>query len=82
MVRNQGAIQDIPLVIIGSDMLDTTGNAAMEGLQAARHQKLSDLAGQSPQGKFIIVEESTHNIPADRPDVVLDAIESIVVASR
>lgn len=80
MVGELGLISDIPLVIIGSDMLDTTGSAALDGLQAARYEKLSGLAAQSAQGEFIIAEGSTHNIPADRPDVVLDAIESTVAA--
>ena len=79
MVRDLGSIPDIPL-IIGSDMLDTTGNSAMDGLQAARHEKLSALAAQSTQGEFIIAYGSTHNILADRPDVVLDAIEATVAA--
>ncbi|MCP4417730.1 MAG: alpha/beta hydrolase [Chloroflexi bacterium] len=78
MVRDNGAIQDIPLIIIGSDTLETTGNAAMDGLQATRHEKLSALAAQSSQGEFIIAEGSTHNIPDDRPDVLLAAIESVM----
>ncbi|MCP4164394.1 MAG: alpha/beta hydrolase [Chloroflexi bacterium] len=80
MVRDQGQIEDIPLVIIGSDVLDTTGNAAMDGLQSARHDKLSTLAAQSTQGEFIIAKGSTHNILTDRPDVVVDAIKSMVTA--
>ncbi len=80
MVREQGTIQDTPLVIIGSDMLNTTGNTAMDGLQAARHEKLTALANHSSQGKFTIADGSTHNILNDRPDTVLDAIKSIVDA--
>ena len=82
MVREQGAIADIPLIIIGSDVLDTTGNAAMDGLQAARHAKLSELAARSSQGQFIIASGSTHNIPSDRPDVILDAIAGVLAASK
>ncbi len=82
MVRDNGVITNIPLIIIGSDVLDTTGNAAMAGLQEARHNVLSDLAAQSTQGKFIVAEGSTHNILSDRPDVVLDAIESVVGNDR
>ncbi len=82
MVRDRGTIQDIPLVIIGSDTLDTTGNAAMAGLQEARHDVLSELAAQSAQGKFIVAEGSTHTIPNDRPDVVIEAIESVVGTSH
>lgn len=82
MVRDRGQIQDIPLVIIGSDVLDTTGNAAMGGLQAARHEKLQALAAQSAQGTFVIADGSSHNIPGDSPNVVLNAIETVVAASH
>lgn len=82
MVRDNGAIPNIPLVIIGSDVLDTTGNAAMTGLQEARHEVLSELATQSAQGEFVIAKGSTHSIPNDRPDVVLAAIESVVGNGR
>jgi pimeloyl-ACP methyl ester carboxylesterase len=82
MVRDNGAIPDIPLVIIGSDVLDTTDNPAMAGLQEARHDVLSQLAAQSAQGEFIIAEGSTHNVPHDRPDVVITAIESTTAMSR
>ena len=82
MVRENGTIPNIPLVIIGSDVLDTSGNPAMEGLQQSRHDVLSELASQSAQGEFIIAEGSTHNVTHDRPDVVIAAIESTFVASR
>ncbi len=79
MVRDNGAIQNIPLIIIGSDILNTTGNTAVDGLQAARHEKLQTLAAQSSQGEFIIAEGSTHNVLSDRPDMVITAIESVVI---
>ncbi len=81
MVSDQGVIQNIPLVIIGSDVLDKTGNAAIDGLQAARYEKLQMLANQSSQGIFIIAEGSTHDIPTDRPDVILNAVETVMVTS-
>ena len=82
MVRGQGAIPDIPLVIIGSDVLDAGGSATMEKLQDARYEKLQDLAAQSIQGEFVIAVDSTHNIIHDRPDVVVDAVEAILADAR
>lgn len=82
MVRENGTIPNIPLIIIGSDMLDTTGNTAMDGLQAARHEVLNELAVQSNQGEFIIAQGSTHNVTHDRPDVVIAAIQSAATKSR
>lgn len=83
MVREQGTIQaDLPLILIGSDKLDTTGNAAMDGLQAARYEKLRALAAESTQGEFLIAEGSTHNIPNERPDVVVNAIVTMLLDSN
>lgn len=81
LVREQGQIPDIPFVIIGSDVLETSGNDAVDGLQAARQEALSALAAGSTKGEFIIAEGSTHNILLDRPDVVLDAVKSVLAAS-
>ena len=77
MVRDNGNVPNIPLVIIGSDVLDTSGNSALDGLQAARHEVLSNLAAQSSQGEFIVADGSTHNVTHDRPDIVIAAIKSI-----
>ena len=82
MVRQEGAIQDIPLVIIGSDVLDTNGNPALEGVQDARHDMLKKLAAQSNQGEFIIAEGSTHQIITDRPDAVLEAVGTVLAAGE
>lgn len=82
LVRQLGPILDVPLTIIGSDLLDTTGNPALDGLQATRHEKLNTLAAQSSQGEFIVAEGSTHNILADRPDVIVSAIETTVSVNR
>ena len=82
LVRQQGAIPNIPLIIIGSDVLDATGAKALDDLQTARQNMLSDLATQSAQGEFIIAEGSSHNILTDRPDVVVKAIDATVAISH
>jgi pimeloyl-ACP methyl ester carboxylesterase len=82
MVHQLGPIPDIPLIIIASDWLDTTGNPAMDGLQAKRHEVLRSLVAQTARGEFIIAEKSTHNVLSDRPDVVLDAIKRMLAPLR
>ena len=72
---------DIPLIIIGSDVLDTNGNAALAGLQTARHEQLRAVAAQSAQGEFVVAERSSHNVLTERPDVVLEAIVTLWKAS-
>jgi pimeloyl-ACP methyl ester carboxylesterase len=82
MVRGGGTIPEIPLIIIGSDLLDAGDNPAMDGLQEARHETLIALAAQSGQGQFIVAEGSTHNIPQDRPDVILESVATVLAASE
>jgi pimeloyl-ACP methyl ester carboxylesterase len=77
LVRELGQVPDIPLIIVGSEVLDTTGNPALQGLQVARQEMLQKLAAGAPQGKFIVAGGSTHNILGERPDVVRDAVEEV-----
>jgi pimeloyl-ACP methyl ester carboxylesterase len=81
-VRDHGPIPDIPLIIIGAETLDSTGNSAMQELQTIRNEKLRTLAAQSSEGEFIVAEESTHNVLTDRPDVVIDAILRVVQSAK
>ncbi|MBX2997441.1 MAG: alpha/beta hydrolase [Caldilineaceae bacterium] len=78
LVRAQGQIPNIPLIIIASDTLEVGGNMA-DSMQAARHERMSLIAAQSTHGEFIVAEDSTHNVLIDRPDVVIQAIRSIQV---
>ena len=80
-VRDNGEIRDIPLVIIGAETIDGD-NEGFEVFQAAHLNRLRDLAGRSSQGDFILAENSTHEVPRDRPDVVIEAVERVVTASR
>jgi pimeloyl-ACP methyl ester carboxylesterase len=40
------------------------------------------LAAAAPQGRHVVVEDTGHNIPKDRPSVVADAILQVVAQVR
>ena len=77
-VRDNGAIQEMPLVIIGAETVDEAGG--FEELNAQHLAKLQELAGRSSQGDYVLAENSTHEVPSDRPDVVIAAIEQVIGA--
>jgi len=41
-----------------------------------------EMATESPQGKYLIATDSSHYIQIDEPDLVTDAIRSVVNATR
>jgi len=59
---------DLPLVVVSGELNSDAG-------QLARQQRL---AARSRRGRHVVAERSGHWIPLDRPDVVVDAIRSIV----
>ncbi len=78
LVAEEGTLPDIPVVIIASDEIESVGNADMDAVQQARREQLQALADEAPQGTFIVAEGSGHNVLADRPDVVLEAIQLVL----
>ena len=59
---------DLPLVVVSGALNSDAG-------QLARQQRL---AARSTRGRHVVAERSGHWIPLDRPDVVVDAVRSIV----
>lgn len=76
-MRELGQIPDIPLIITGPKMWNTIRNTAMDGLQAARHDVLQNLAAQSEQGEFTVAEGSTQNSLSGWPDSARRAIGTV-----
>ena len=58
----------LPLVVVSGELNSDAG-------QLARQQRL---AARSTRGRHVVAERSGHWIPLDRPDVVVDAVRSIV----
>ena len=77
-MKSDGAIRDIPTVVIGSEIIDE----GFEALQEGHRNHLRDIASRSSQGEFVLAEGSSHEVPRDRPDVVIEAIKRVIAASR
>jgi pimeloyl-ACP methyl ester carboxylesterase len=59
---------DLPLVVVSGELNSDAG-------QLARQQRL---AAHSTRGRHVVADRSGHWIPLDRPDIVVDAVRSIV----
>jgi hypothetical protein len=80
-----GSLGDMPLAVLSHDPdkpsaelpadLATPINAAWEKMQ-------EDLAHLSTRGTQTIAKNSSHYIQIDRPDVVIDAVRSVVEQAR
>lgn len=77
-IRDNGSIRDIPTIIIGSDSIDE----GFEELQEAHSNHLREMASRSAQGEFILAEGSSHEVPRDRPDLVISAVKQAIQLSQ
>lgn len=77
---------DIPLIVIrrGHSELPVGGAVTPEVVQqyeAIWAQMQDELAALSPRGRVVVAEGSGHNIPLERPDLVIDAVAQVVRAA-
>jgi pimeloyl-ACP methyl ester carboxylesterase len=70
-VRSLG---DIPLVVIASGVPNPEFGASAAEFQEYWRESSRDLTSLSSRGRFVFVEDSTHNIPQDAPEEVVDAV--------
>ena len=71
-IRNLGSLGELPLVVVSRDP-----NRPGEG-RPGWHRLQEDLTRFSANSSHVIAEGSGHDIPRDRPDVVVDAIKRLV----
>jgi hypothetical protein len=71
---------DIPLIVIASGRTNPMFGDAAEEYQAFWVEQSRALAGKSNEGKFLLLEESSHNIYVDEPERVIESILSLVTA--
>lgn len=78
--RDFGAL---PMIVLVSDPAKPlNGFPRWDESKAIRLRLQRELAGQSSEGKFQLVSGSGHTIQDDAPEVVIDAIQSVVAAVR
>jgi len=84
-VRRTGNLGDRPLVVLtaGKDLeaKDLPKGVSVEGMREFRKTWVNDLQVRqtrlSTRGKQIVVPDSTHMIPMERPDAVVNAIREV-----
>lgn len=76
-------LPDVPLIVIGhgkTEQSQGVNSAEDIALQADRIwlEEMKKLAAETSQGAFIVAEKSGHNIQLEQPDVIINAIRTIV----
>ena len=78
--ENITRLGDIPLVVIssGRNMSFSSDPAADAHANEVYRTLQREMAAESPEGRYLVAENSGHNIQIDQPDVVTGAIRSVV----
>jgi pimeloyl-ACP methyl ester carboxylesterase len=79
-LREAGPLPDVPLIVITASEADAEWPPGWdpELFDRLRAQQQADLASLVPGGRQIIAEDSAHEVPAHRPEVVVDAILEVL----
>jgi len=78
-VRAAGPLPDIPLIVLTAQEAE---GATDDPHAQAWYEMQVDLARRVPHGRQIIVEHCSHFIQNDRPEVVIEAIRTVVEETR
>ena len=70
-VRKLGSLGNMPLVVVARDP------TRAEERQPRWHKLQEDLAKLSTNSKLVIAEGSGHNVPGERPEVVVEAVRAM-----
>ena len=83
-VRRTRRSLDMPLMVLthGKDPLPGIDAARMLEIESTWRELQGDLARLSPQGVHLIAEKSGHYIQEQQPDMVIDAIRTVVDRAR
>ena len=77
-VGETGSLGDIPLIVVS----EAPSGAAAKQFLAVWYSMQDELARRSSHGSRILAPGSSHQIPQDRPDVVIAAIRDVVIQCR
>jgi pimeloyl-ACP methyl ester carboxylesterase len=73
---------DTPLVVLASGKPNPAFGDSADSFQQFWNQQSQSLAAKSAKGAYVLAEESGHNLYADVPDLVLDAVRQVVQEAR
>ncbi|MDH3198809.1 MAG: alpha/beta hydrolase [Candidatus Krumholzibacteria bacterium] len=80
-----GSIQslgDMPLVVVGSGVPNPQFGASAAEFQVFWRESSERLSRLSTRGRFVFAAGSTHDIPGDAPETVVEAVRSVVAESQ
>ncbi len=83
-----GGLGDRPLIVLTRGKIQSpAGDTEMDRQGAAyeqvwMHELQPQLARLSTRGRQVIVEKSGHDMPDEAPEIILDAVREVVMASR
>ncbi len=81
-VRTARVLPPVPVVVISADPNRLSGeNGVSAEMRRAIGELQADLARLVPNARHIMAEGSGHMVPLDRPDVVVEAIRTVLRAS-
>jgi pimeloyl-ACP methyl ester carboxylesterase len=82
LVGSIKSLGDLPLVVIASGVPNPEFGASAAEFQRYWRESSEALSRISTRGRFVFVENSTHNLPGDAPDAVVDAVLYCIAESE
>jgi pimeloyl-ACP methyl ester carboxylesterase len=87
LFESAGPLPDVPLVVIVRGVTELGVAVGVDEAMAKQAEEVwrvenTRLAEEAPQGRLIVAEKSGHNIMLEQPDVVIEAIRTIVERVR
>ena len=85
-VRAARGLGDRPLVVLTAGKAEFDPSDAIEAKTAIEDQEIwihdlqAQFAALSTRGKQIVIQDSTHGIPWEAPEAVIDAVKEVIVA--
>jgi pimeloyl-ACP methyl ester carboxylesterase len=77
------SLGNIPLIVLYHGVADAPWpGMTLEEYTQWWHTLQTELAALSPQGELIVADQSGHYIQLDQPDLVISAIEQVLIATQ
>jgi pimeloyl-ACP methyl ester carboxylesterase len=73
---------NVPLIVLARSHFQSSPTWTADQLKQAWMSLQTDLSRRSSRGKLVIAQNSSHDIPNDRPDLVASSIHEVVLETR
>jgi len=81
MMASVDTFGDMPVVVVGSGIPNPSFGESAVAFQEFWRESNGDVAALSRRGMYMYAENSTHNIPGEAPDVVVEAVRYCIEES-